>query len=76
MSELGDRFREFAALCDDNPKFVAAGVIARPNETIVAMFTESEDCGVKEIGIGLYHSVMEPPENPGYFAADGETRFG
>jgi hypothetical protein len=61
MSDLGDRFREYAALCDEHLGFVAAGMIARPNETIVTAFTESKDCGEKDVAIALYHGVMEPP---------------
>jgi len=75
-TELGDRFREFAALCDDNPQFVAAGIIARPKETIVATFVETQERDVEIVARGLYHACQELPENPGYFAADGETRYG
>jgi hypothetical protein len=62
MSELGDRFREFAALCDSQPKFVAAGVIARPNETIVATFVETQERDVEIVARGLYYACLEPPD--------------
>jgi|HubBroStandDraft_4_1064222.scaffolds.fasta_scaffold00193_8 hypothetical protein len=67
MTELGDRFREFAALCDSQPKFVAAGIVARPNETVVAVFTETEDRAPETVAIGLYHGVMTPTEHLDYF---------
>jgi hypothetical protein len=71
MTELGDRFREFAALCDSHPKFVAAGVIARPNETIVATFVETQERDVEIVARGLYYACAEPPGNP-----YGEMRYG
>lgn len=62
MSELGDRFREFAALCDQHPNFIAAGVIARPTETIVATFVETEERAVEVVARGLYYAAIEPPD--------------
>jgi hypothetical protein len=67
MTELGDRFREYAELCDANPKFIAAGMIARPDETVVAVFTERLDNDVQTVAIGLYHGIMEAPEKLDYF---------
>jgi hypothetical protein len=62
MTELGDRFREFAALCDKHEGMVAAGVIARPNETIVATFVETQERDIEIVARGLYYACIEPPD--------------
>ncbi len=62
MTEIGDRLREYAMLCDAQPKIVAAGVIVRPNETVVAAFTEIESMDVQAIAIGFYNAVITPPD--------------
>ena len=74
MTELGDRFREFAALCDSHPKFIAAGVIARPNETIVATFVETPERDIEVVARGLYYACMEPPD-PSMFREVDEPVF-
>ncbi len=71
MTELGDRFREFAALCDSRPQFVAAGIIARPNETIVATFVETPERDVEVVARGLYYACAEPPDQS-FFRENGE----
>lgn len=72
VSELGDRFREFAALCDSHPKMLAAGVIARPHETIVTTFVETPERDIEIVARGLYYACMEPPD-PSLFREDEEV---
>ncbi len=75
MTEIGDRLREYAMLCDAQPKIVAAGVIVRPNETVVAAFTEIESMDVQAIAIGFYNAVITPPdESPFLDAPAAEPR--
>jgi hypothetical protein len=62
MTELGDRFREFAALCDKHEDMVAAGMIARPNETIVTSFVSTKGMDATNVATALYYACMEPPD--------------
>jgi hypothetical protein len=67
MTELGDRLREFAALCDGNPKFTAAGIIVRPHDTIVAAFADTEERAVEHVAMAISAAVSQAPEKLGYF---------
>ena len=69
MSDLGDRIREFADLVDKHEKMTCAGLIAKPNETICAVFAETHDDPVSLVARGLYYGALEPePAMPSPFA--------
>lgn len=67
MTEIGDRLREFAALCDTQPKFTAAGIIVRPQETIVAAFADTEERAVEHVATAISAGVSQAPTKFDYF---------
>ncbi|HEY3623733.1 MAG TPA: hypothetical protein VGL12_15330 [Roseiarcus sp.] len=72
MSELGDRLREAADLCDQNQKMTCVGIVAKPNETVVLTYSETEDDPERQVARGIYHGIAADPVDRGYqpFAED------
>jgi hypothetical protein len=66
VSELGDRLREAAGLCDQNPQMTCVGIVVKPNETVVFTYSETDDDPERQIARGIYHGIAADPVDRGY----------
>jgi hypothetical protein len=66
MSELGDRLREAADLCDKNEKMTCAGIVAKPNETVVFVFTDTPDDCERHIAMLIANGLVTAPVDRDY----------